>query len=193
MQPKTPNYLAGYSPELVGSVQRLIEQGRLAEVLLKKYPVAHAVRTDKALYDYVQELKAEYLRNVSQVSKVAFDSKLQVLRNALGTHTAISRVQGGKLKAKREIRVASIFKEMPPEFLRMIVVHELAHLKEGNHDKAFYQLCRYMEPDYHQLEFDLRAYLSHLGAGGLVLWPGSVLPEGDLPNAAVDPAKTANS
>jgi predicted metal-dependent hydrolase len=193
MQPKTPDYLAGYSPELVGSVQRLIEQGRLAEVLLKKYPVAHAVRTDKALYDYVQELKAEYLRNVSQVSKVAFDSKLQVLKNALGTHTAISRVQGGKLKAKREIRVASIFREMPPEFLRMIVVHELAHLKEGDHDKAFYQLCRYMEPAYHQLEFDLRAYLSHLGAGGQVLWPASALPEGNLPNAAVDPAKTANS
>jgi len=41
----------------------------------------------------------------------------------------------------------------------MIVVHELAHLKERNHDKAFYQLCQHMEPDYHQLEFDCRVYL----------------------------------
>ena len=44
----------------------------------------------------------------------------------------------------------------------MIVVHELAHLKEREHDKAFYQLCTHMAPDYHQLEFDLRLYLTQL-------------------------------
>jgi hypothetical protein len=49
-------------------------------------------------------------------------------------------VQGSKLKSKREIRVANLFREMPPEFLRMIAVHELAHLKEREHHKAFYQL-----------------------------------------------------
>ncbi|MDO2103108.1 DUF45 domain-containing protein, partial [Escherichia coli] len=79
---------------------------------------------------------------------------------ARGLHTAISRVQGGKLKAKKEIRVASLFKDAAPEFLRMIVVHELAHLKESEHNKAFYQLCQYMLPDYHQLEFDLLEYLT---------------------------------
>jgi len=42
----------------------------------------------------------------------------------------------------------------------MIVVHELAHLKETEHNKAFYQLCEYMLPDYHQREFDLRLYLT---------------------------------
>jgi hypothetical protein len=66
--------------------------------------------------------------------------------------------------------VAAIFREMPPEFLRMIVVHELAHMKERDHDKAFYQLCRHMEPDYSQLEFDLRTYLTYLDAKGLALW-----------------------
>ena len=44
----------------------------------------------------------------------------------------------------------------------MIVVHELAHLREKDHNKAFYQLCEHMEPGYHQLEFDLRLYLTHL-------------------------------
>lgn len=171
MRPRPPpNYLAGYPPDLVAPVLRLIEQDGLGDVLLKKYPLAHEVRTDKALYDYVQALKGEFMRNVGQVSKVAFDSKLRVIRQALGTHTSISRVQGTKLKSKREIHVATVFKEMPPEFLRMIVVHELAHLKESAHDKAFYQLCCHMEPDYHQLEFELRVYLSHLAAGGRVLW-----------------------
>ena len=114
----------------------------------------------KALYDYVQEIRSEYLRSAPQLSKVAYDSKLHVIHNVLGTHTAVSRVQGGKLKAKREIRVATVFREMPAEFLRMVVVHELAHLREYEHNKAFYKLCEHMLPGYQQLEFDLRVYLT---------------------------------
>jgi hypothetical protein len=53
-----------------------------------------------------------------------------------------------------------LFKEAAPEFLKMIVVHELAHLKESDHNKAFYKLCEHMLPGYHQLEFDLRVYLT---------------------------------
>ena len=171
MRPKsTTNYLGGYPPALVEQVQQLIAQNRLAHILLQKYPLAHTVRTDKALYNYVQELKGQHLRNAGQLNLVSFDGTLHILRSALGMHTNISRVQGTKLKSKREIRVAAIFKNMPPEFLRMIVVHELAHLKEREHDKAFYQLCRHIEPDYHQFEFDLRAYLSYLEASGLPLW-----------------------
>jgi predicted metal-dependent hydrolase len=171
MRPKPPpNYLAGYPVALTLQVQQLIEQGQFAERLLLKYPAAHGVRTDRALYDYVLAAKERYLRNAGQLSRVAFDGKLQVMRHALGMHTSISRVQGIKLKTKREIRVATVFKEMPAEFLRMIVVHELAHLKEQEHNKAFYQLCLHMEPGYHQLEFDLRAYLTYLDAAGQPLW-----------------------
>jgi len=165
-----PNYLAGYPAELIAPVQRMIAEGRMGHALLRMYPAAHAVRTDKALFDYVQELKNDYMRNVGQLSRVAFDSKMHVIRNALGTHTTISRVQGGKLKSKREIHVATVFRDMRWAFLRMIVVHELAHFKESAHDKHFYQLCRHMEPDYHQLEFDVRVYLSYLAAGGPALW-----------------------
>jgi predicted metal-dependent hydrolase len=163
-------YLAGYPADLIAQVERLITQDRLGELLLARYPQAHAVRTDRALYDYVHDIKNDYLRNSGPLSKVAFDSRLHVIRNALGTHTRIARVQGSKLKSKREIHVATLFREAPPEFLRMIVVHELAHLKELEHDKAFYQLCQYMEPAYFQLEFDLRTYLCHLEANGRPLW-----------------------
>jgi predicted metal-dependent hydrolase len=142
----------------------------LAGLLLKKYPLAHETRTNNALYDYVQKLKNKHLRNAGPINKVAFDNKLHVIKNALGTHTTISRVQGTNLKSKCEIRVAAMFKEMPPEFLRMIVVHELAHMKEHEHGRAFYQLCQYMEPEYPQLEFDLRMYLTYLDAGGAPLW-----------------------
>jgi predicted metal-dependent hydrolase len=169
-------FLQGYPPETLAQVQQMLDGGRIGGWLLQKYPTAHGVRTDRALYDNVQALKAEYLRGAEPLSKVAFDSKLQIVQHALGTHTTVSRVQGSKLKSKREIRIAALFKDAPPEFLRMIVVHELAHLRERGHDKAFYQLCSYMEPLYHQLEFELRVYLTHLGSGGARLWDGVVEP-----------------
>ena len=167
----TMKYLAGYPDSIKDQVRQLLQQERLSEILLQKYPSAHEIRTDRALYDYVLDLKNTYLRNAAPLSKVAFDSKLQVIQHALGLHTAISRVQGGKLKAKREIRIAALFKEVPLAFLRMIAVHELAHLKEKEHDKAFYQLCSYMEPAYHQYELDLRLYLTHLELVGKLSWP----------------------
>lgn len=168
MQPL--KYLSAYSEQMQQQVQQLIAQDKLAGVLLKRYPCAHDIRTDKGLYQYVQELKSEHLRNAAPIDKVAFDSKIHVINHALGLHTSISRVQGGKLKAKHEIRVATMFKEVPLEFLRMIAVHELAHVKEKQHDKAFYKLCTYMEPNYHQYEFDLRLYLTQLDIGGQRLW-----------------------
>ena len=48
----------------------------------------------------------------------------------------------------------------------MIVVHELAHLKEKEHNKAFYNLCRHMLSNYHQLELDMRLYLTELELNG---------------------------
>lgn len=50
----------------------------------------------KALYDYVLEIKNQYLRNV------------------FGTHTTHARVQGLNLKTKKEIHIASLFKDARP-------------------------------------------------------------------------------
>ena len=153
-------YLQAYPATLQDQVRQLMAQGRLGEHLAKRYPARHDVQSDKALYAYTMELKQQHLRSAPGIDKVLYDAKLDVVRHALGLHTAISRVQGSRLKAKKEIRVAALFKAAAPEFLQMIVVHELAHLKEAEHNKAFYRLCRYMLPDYHQLEFDLRVYLT---------------------------------
>jgi UTP pyrophosphatase len=153
-------YLKAYPPHLQAQVQQLITTQRLGSYLNQRYPERHQIQSDKALYAYTLDLKQEYLRSAANIDKVLFDNRLDLTHQALGLHTAISRVQGGKLKAKKEIRVAALFKQAAPEFLRMIVVHELAHLKEHEHNKAFYQLCEYMQPGYMQLEFDLRLYLT---------------------------------
>jgi predicted metal-dependent hydrolase len=155
-------YLAGYPPALLDQVRTLIAEGRLGENVSRRYPEGHEVNTDRALYDYVGELKSRFMRSAPPLAKVQYDQKLHIVRHALGTHTTVSRVQGNRLKAKREIRVASLFKQAPAPFLKMIVVHELAHLKEREHDKAFYALCMHMDPDYHRLELDVRLWLTAL-------------------------------
>ncbi len=166
-------YLQGYPPTTIAQVQQLIAEDGLGAWLLDKYPKGHALRTDSALFEYVQAIKQTSLRGTEPLTKALFDSKLGVLAQALGTHSNVARVQGNKLKAKREIRVASLFKDVPLEFLRMIVVHELAHFKERAHNRAFYQLCSHMEPHYAQLEFELRLYLTHLELAGKLLWGGT--------------------
>lgn len=152
-------YLQHYSPALQDKIRQLQSQNLLGEYIAQRYPQIHTIQTDKALYQYANDIKQAFLRNAPLLDKVHYDNRLRIEHHALGLNTAISRVQGGKLKAKKEIRISSYFKPAPADFLRMIVVHELAHLKERSHDKAFYQLCRHMEPDYHQLEFDCRVYL----------------------------------
>lgn len=155
-------YLTGYSPQMLQQVEVLINERRLTEVLLKRYPHPHSVRTDNALYEYTQNLKSEFMGKAQPLNRVAYDSKIKVIQHALGQHHYITRVQGNKLKTQNEIKIASLFRTGPEEFLKMIVVHELAHFKEKEHNKAFYKLCCYMEPNYHQYEFDLRLYLTHI-------------------------------
>lgn len=153
-------FLGGYPASLQTQVQEMLAEEKLGPYLQQRYPGRHDVQSDKALYRYTAELRQQHLRNAPAIDKVLYDSKLDVVKNALGLHTALSRNHGGRLVAKKEIRIASLFREAAPEFLNMIVVHELAHLKELEHNKAFYQLCEHMLPGYAQLEFDLRLFLT---------------------------------
>jgi len=168
---KELKYLKHYPQQTQEQVHHLIKADKLASHLLKKYPNSHSIKSDKNLFSYANELKNEFIKKSSPLSKVVYDGKINVIHNALGTHHFISRVQGSKLKAKNEIRISSMFKSVPEEFLEMIVVHELAHFKEKEHNKAFYKLCEYMQTSYHQVEFDLRLYLTHIDIKGkLIEW-----------------------
>jgi len=155
-----------YSPELQQQIQGLIDKNRLANYLLSKYPSAHHMNNDKSLREYAMILKNRFMKKSAPLSHVQYDHKIHVINNALGLHSYATRAHGGKLKTKNGIRISSLFKLAPEAFLNMIVVHELAHLKEKDHNKAFYQLCVHMQPDYHQLEFDLRVYLTQLELKG---------------------------
>jgi len=152
-------FIAGYPGDLQQQVLKLVADGGLRGYLLGKYPVPHKVANDADLREYVMALKNEHLKKAPPLSKIIYDNAIHVLHDALGLHTYVSRVQGTRLKSKNEIRISTAFRKAPERLLRMVVVHELAHLKEKEHGKEFYQLCQHMLPDYFQLEFDARLLL----------------------------------
>jgi len=159
-------YISHYPETLQQQVEEMLAQNTLTAWLRGRYDTVHTVANDNELRDYVLAIKNQYMKKAQPLSKVAFDSKLHVVNHALGMHSYVSRVQGGKLKSKNELRVSSLFKQTPDAFLNMIVVHELAHLKEIEHNKAFYKLCLHMMPSYHQVEFDVRVYLTEFERNG---------------------------
>jgi len=108
-------YLEHYNEAVKQQVVSLIKTEKLPDFLRQKYPTPHTYKTDKALYTYTLEIKNAYLKKSQPLSKVLYDGKIHVINNALGMHTFASRVQGSKLKSKNEIRVASMFKNVPKE------------------------------------------------------------------------------
>lgn len=159
-------YIAHYPEYLQEQIKHLIATKKLGDYLLSKYPTTHNFASDKALYAYTMELKTMHLRKADPINKVLYDGKISDINDALGLHRISIKNHGGRLRSKNEIRIASVFKNTSEAFLRMIVVHELVHLKEREHNKAFYALCEKMEPSYHQLEFDVRIYLTYLDLFG---------------------------
>ncbi len=159
-------YLMGYPKTLLSQVEELIHTEKLGTFLKKRYPKIHSLNSDKALYNYAMEIKNRSLKKSVPLSRVSYCNKMTSLYSTLGLQKSQSRVHGSKLKSHHEIQIASVFKRCPEEFLRMIVVHEVVHLKEKEHNKAFYKLCHHIEPAYQQYEFDMRLYLTHLDIVG---------------------------
>ncbi|WP_419834937.1 M48 family metallopeptidase [Endozoicomonas atrinae] len=159
-------YLQGYPLPIIEQVSSLVDNGKLIPWFEQRYPHRHSIKSEKALFDYAMEIKNQFMKKTVPVRKVVYDSKIHLIHNALGLHSVISRNHGGKLKSNNEIRISSVFKHAPELLLRMLVVHELAHLREKEHNKSFYQLCCHMEPDYHQLELDARLFMIYLDLKG---------------------------
>ena len=159
-------YISHYPQAVQLQVSEMMAQNKIANWLRSRYSDTHSITNDNELRDYVMAIKNQYMKKAQPLSKVTYDSKLHIVNHALGMHTYVSRVQGAKLKSKNELRVSSLFKQTPDAFLNMIEVHELAHLKEKEHNKAFYKLCDHMMPSYHQVEFEVRVYLTEFERNG---------------------------
>lgn len=159
------DYFKGYPQRIRDHFEHLIQNGHAKAYLIKKYPVGHKINTDKQLYEYTNEIRLNFMKKSPQAHKVKYEKQKDLIRNALGTHTFISRNHGGKLKSKHEIRIAASLKNAPEAMLKMLVVHELAHFKEKDHNRSFYNLCEYMQPNYCEVELDTLLYVSLVDQG----------------------------
>ena len=111
-------YIEHYPEHLKLQIKRLIDEEKLGKYLLMKYPTTHSITSDKALYVYVMELRSEFLRKSEPITKVLYDGKISDVNDALGLHRVTIKNHGGRLRSKSEIRVASLFKNVPEPFLR---------------------------------------------------------------------------
>jgi hypothetical protein len=152
-------YFNGYSEPIRKQIEQLLKSGKLAHYFLKKHPKKHLYQSDKQLYQYANTLKNECLKNAPKLSSVKYEQQKNMVFNALGTHTFKRQQHGKKLKAQHHIAIARQLKHAPESILRALVVHELAHFKEKDHNRNFYNLCCHMEPDYFQFELDLRLFM----------------------------------
>ncbi len=162
MSERALRFIAHYPASLRAQARRLFEEDLVRGYLEQRYgdlDVRHEIQNNGALYQMAMALKRRHMSSSPPVAKVRYCDKISTLKRALGLHTYATRVHGAKLKTKHELRIASVYKEAPLAFLETVVVHELAHLREKDHGRAFSNLCHHMLPDYDQRELDMRLWL----------------------------------
>ena len=72
----TLKYIAHYSEQIQSQAATLISTGRLGDYLDKNYPNRHQIQSDKALYQYINEIKNQYMRKSSPLSQVTYNLSL---------------------------------------------------------------------------------------------------------------------
>ncbi len=163
-------YFPGSPAHFFKDVLTLFESDKIKTYMKQKYKEKHSIQTDKQLYRYVNQLKNQYIKKSDPIHKIIYDSSIVLKKQALGIHAFKIKPHGRKTIRKNEIKISSTFKKMPLAFLEHIVVHELAHVKEKEHNKAFYRLCNNMQPAYHEVEVDLRLFLIYKDLGLEDIW-----------------------
>ena len=68
-----------------------------------------------------------------------------------------ARSRWGSCNSRREIRLAWRLVKAPPHLVDYVVCHELAHLRQMNHSRAFWSEVERLCPDYRRLRAELLA------------------------------------
>jgi len=163
-------YLKGYSDTIIKSIEKLIDENKLGLYLKNKYININTFTKDKDLYLLAKEIKDKYIKNEKLPERIFYDNKIELKNQALGLHTYIPVKHGKKYKMQNEIKISSRFKTLPYEFMENILIHELCHLKEKEHNKAFYKLCKNIDERYFEIDLDIRIYLTFLDIYQEKLW-----------------------
>ena len=113
--------------------------------ILEKQEKAKAKILPELSESEVAELK-EKARNVLALLTEQYAAKMGVTYTHIGITSAKGRF--GSCSKKGSINYSWRLMLYPPAAWDYVVVHELAHLKEFNHSKAFWQTVEKYLPDY---------------------------------------------
>lgn len=89
--------------------------------------------------------------------------RLQHLERSHGVSASALRIRKmrrrwGSCSSKGVITVNSSLMRLPTPLIDYILIHELAHLKQMNHSRAFYEEVARMLPEHRALEAQLKGY-----------------------------------
>lgn len=142
------------------------KNGETLILLGQKYTLAlvEERRTSLALLENRLQLAAPQIHNeqwvarkiltwYQQTARADFARRLEIFSAKLGVKTpqlflSNAKTRWGSCNNKREIRLNWRLIQAPPALINYVVCHELAHLKEMNHSKKFWQVVEQLCPDY---------------------------------------------
>jgi len=117
----------------------------LSGAIANHHAVAKALR--RWLADLAVDCLASQLRSVAV--EFGFDyARVQVRRQ---------RTRWGSCSTRGTVSLNCSLVFLPPEVVRYLFIHELAHTKHMNHSASFWRLVEKLEPEYRRLDRELLA------------------------------------
>jgi predicted metal-dependent hydrolase len=93
--------------------------------------------------------------------------RMSTFERVMGVSATVLKVRKmkrrwGSCSSRGVITFNSHLIKLPEPLIDYVVVHELAHLKEMNHSKAFYRVIEQVMPDYRMREKAIKGYMLDL-------------------------------
>ena len=110
----------------------------------------------------VEAVRRAVVRWYKSVAHDVLSFRVEALAQAAGippprVFISPARTRWGSCNARREVRLAWRLVKAPPHLADYVICHELAHLKQMNHSRAFWNEVERQCPDYRRLRAELHA------------------------------------
>lgn len=111
------------------------------------------LNSQKKKADLFKDLDDDKIKRLKKDAKIYFEDRTEYFANIMGLkygRVKITSAQKRYGSCSSEGNICYSYRLMmyPPEVRDYVVVHELAHLKEMNHSKRFYDVVASVMPDY---------------------------------------------